>query len=152
MAVGILSIALIVIFLSLPVFFRLPQAIVKYFCCVWYLHLVPGWRTHWFWGSLDQMKPDEKTLLEVTAWIHENKLRISKGWLGPFYPVVGVYHPDVFAAIMKEPKHDLIYNLLGPWLGDGLLISKGCKWLRNGRLLTPAFHYEILTFPFTTTV
>ena len=54
-------------------------------------------------------------------------------------------HPDTVKSIFNDnyPKHSS-YDLLHEWIGDGLLISKGDKWHKHRKLLTPAFHYEIL--------
>ncbi len=55
-----------------------------------------------------------------------------------------VTHSSGVHKIIKLPKDRSVYSYLMPWLGEGLLISEDKKWMRNRRLLTPAFHYEIL--------
>jgi cytochrome P450 len=58
--------------------------------------------------------------------------------------VYALHHPSVIKEVLKSPKNDVVYSLLTPWIGNGLLVSSGKKWWRNRRLLTPAFHYETL--------
>ena len=105
---------------------------------------IPGFPTHWLWGNLHQIKVNEAFINELKDFVCKNRYKITRSWIGPFSPRVSVHHSELVRKVMKEPKYDFGYNFLRPWLGDGLLLSQGQKWFRNRRLLTPAFHYEIL--------
>lgn len=74
--------------------------------------------------------------------------KCSQFYIGPFASV-DVWDPSVAQAILSTSKHTtkapLFYDLLRAWLGDGLLIAQGEKWRWRRHLMTPAFHFEILS-------
>ncbi|CAD5121143.1 DgyrCDS9678 [Dimorphilus gyrociliatus] len=106
---------------------------------------IPSPPGNWFFGTIAQFKDKEKVPEKVIKW---SKKFNGLYWIqfGPSYIRVVVGKASLAKEIFmsNEPKDPKIYGFVRDWLGDGLLLSQGAKWFRNRRLLTPAFHYDIL--------
>uniref|UniRef100_A0A8C6UIE5 Cytochrome P450 family 4 subfamily F member 8 n=1 Tax=Neogobius melanostomus TaxID=47308 RepID=A0A8C6UIE5_9GOBI len=118
----------------------------------WYTHKLSCFSkppTHsWLLGHLGQMQSTEEGLLQVDELVKTYKHSCS-WFFGPFYHLVRIFHPDFVRPLLMAPgritvKDELVYEHLRPWLGESLLISNGDEWSRKRRLLTPAFHFDIL--------
>uniref|UniRef100_A0A6Q2WTW4 Cytochrome P450 4V2 n=1 Tax=Esox lucius TaxID=8010 RepID=A0A6Q2WTW4_ESOLU len=72
---------------------------------------------------------------------------LMKIWIGPI-PFLILFHAETIETVLNNPIHmekAYAYKFLHPWLGTGLLTSTGDKWRRRRKMLTPTFHFSILT-------
>ncbi|KAH8245805.1 hypothetical protein KR038_011129 [Drosophila bunnanda] len=62
-------------------------------------------------------------------------------------PMYNVVRAEEAEEIFQSPKlitKNVIYSLLSPFLGEGLLTSTDKKWHNRRKTLTPAFHFNVL--------
>ncbi len=110
------------------------------------LPLPPGPRGSWLLGSLPEFRRDIPAFYERLARQYGD---VAGFRLGPRRLCL-LSHPDLIEQFLTSPSKDLIkrtyvLNLLVPVLGNGLLTSEGDFWLRQRRLIQPAFHRQRLT-------
>nr|XP_060619510.1 ultra-long-chain fatty acid omega-hydroxylase-like isoform X2 [Anolis sagrei ordinatus] len=105
-------------------------------------------RINWFLGHLGLARSTEEGLKDAER-LAAQYVYSCVWWFGPWMPILRLFHPETIAPVLRAsaavaPKDKLLYGFLKPWLGDGLLLSGGKKWARHRRMLTPAFHFDIL--------
>ncbi|KAM9280641.1 cytochrome P450 4B1-like [Cariama cristata] len=105
----------------------------------------PGHPTHWLFGHVREFLTEEEVLDKVEIWA-QKYLYAHPLWFGSFSAFLVVTDPDYAKALLAraDPKDNISYKHLVPWIGNGLLILHGPKWHQHRKLLTPGFHYDVL--------
>ncbi|KAG7469106.1 hypothetical protein MATL_G00125310 [Megalops atlanticus] len=136
---------LLAVFCLVFVVLQIAKLFVKRQKWIRVLECFPGPPTHWLFGHVHEFRQDGTDLDKVLIWGEKYPLAYPM-WFGPFVAFLNIHHPDYVKTILAstEPKDDIAYQFLIPWIGDGLLVSQGQKWFRHRRLLTPGFHYDVL--------
>ena len=78
---------------------------------------------------------------------HPNESRFAI-WLSPIHLLVINYRPDSCKEVCLDPRFQnksFNYSVFDSWLGTGLLTSGDGKWKERRRMITPTFHFNILS-------
>ncbi|CAO2588562.1 Cytochrome P450 4A10 [Lemmus lemmus] len=97
---------------------------------------------HWFFGHKQQFQGDQE--LQQIMKIMENFPSAFPRWFWWNQAYLTVYDPDYMKVILG--RSDPISHIRTPIScpGYGLLLLNGQPWFQHRRMLTPAFHYDIL--------
>ncbi|GMS79446.1 hypothetical protein PENTCL1PPCAC_1621 [Pristionchus entomophagus] len=91
----------------------------------------------------------EELVVQLRGWAiyyTDRGYGLIRIWLGT-RPLVIAFRPEYAKEILES--NTLIskgpeYGILAPWLGTGLLTSTHEKWRRRRKMITPAFHFNVL--------
>ncbi|WAR19172.1 CP4A4-like protein [Mya arenaria] len=144
-----LLVTLVMKYLPLVLGFLIGKTIIKLVLRRWELQKIfkafSGPKPHFLWGNTKELFGDYQGLVRMAELAHVYS-GAYPAWTGPADAQLVIVTSGTTRAVLAgaDPKDEFSNSLLGPWIGDGLLLSHGKKWERTRRLLTPAFHSDNL--------
>ncbi|XP_076671545.1 cytochrome P450 4C1 [Andrena cerasifolii] len=127
-------------------------AVVLHFFIIHYtkhgrlINAIPGPQVLPVFGNLFSLQLSPMDLWDTIRNFGNQYYPVYRLW-GLTFPMVNIRHPDDMETILGNPRFiqkSHVYNLLLPWFGTGLLTSTGRKWQVRRKILTPAFHFNVL--------
>jgi cytochrome P450 len=102
---------------------------------------IPGPKGHFLLGSIPEIQQDRVQFLVDLQREYGDVVRIH---FGPYQAVV-IFHPQAIQRVLQDnqknySKETPTYANLSLLVGNGLISSNGDFWLRQRRLMQPAFH------------
>ncbi|KAL1509300.1 hypothetical protein ABEB36_004062 [Hypothenemus hampei] len=98
-------------------------------------------------NALEALGKNPVGMMQKALHIYKDfKSDTLKFYLGPKL-YIGITNPNDIELILGSHVHlekSWEYALFEPWLGEGLLISKGEKWRTHRKMIAPTFHSAIL--------
>lgn len=88
----------------------------------------------------------EERLWKIWNCSIKYKNGLFRTWLG-VEATVHVHKPEHVEIVLRSTTNidkAPLYKYIEPWLGQALLTSTGKRWMRDRKLITPAFHFNIL--------
>ncbi|XP_036143836.1 cytochrome P450 4C1 [Monomorium pharaonis] len=110
------------------------------------INKIPGPSGYPIIGNLFLVIGSREGLVDIVMSLSDEYYPIWK-IRGFFESMITIRHPDDFEVILSSMRHidkSRMYDIFHPWLGTGLLTSKGSKWQTRRKILTPTFHFNIL--------
>jgi len=102
----------------------------------------PGPKPHFLVGNLPEFGKDILGFFTTCATYGDVVSLRMAGW-----PAIFINHPDHFDHVLLENsknfrKHRFFWRHVTEIFGQGLVTNEGAPWLRQRRLMQPAFHRE----------